>query len=304
MISPDGTPCQQSWAGERKSATIYRHILHECSYPNADIKSEVLKLQAKSSLVTRLEDLNTAVSSAGANGSQGTVSAIVKKQGRQIKNLAANNHLVNLICHAGCPPVLVDDLYFKKFVAELDPNVTIYHSSTFADTYIPKEADRITAEAIKTLSKLRNLTITYDGGTTRALDSIYTIHVTPPNTRNPHLLEGHSSSGVSHTAKHLSEVIVEKIIKPLNPQKSFSPERFAAICCDSTGNTRLCRELIQKEYPNIIVLGDICHHLSNTAKDIGKLEYFHSVSSNLSITPLSIIHKLLQTDYNPSPFCH
>ena len=49
---------------------------------------------------------------------------------------------------------------------------------------------------------------------------------------------------------------------------------MCAIVSDSTGNTRLHRELLVNEIPTMFNLPDIVHFISNTIKDIVKLEYF------------------------------
>ena len=151
----------------------------------------------------------------------------------------------------------------------MDPRVHIHSGSSLAKTYIPAEADRITQLSIDTLKDINYLTLSYDGGTTRALDSIYTVHLTTPE-RISHLLKGHSASDESHTGQHLADML-KAALGPIGLAN------VAAICCDSTGNTRLCREILSREVPTILALGDVCHYLNNTAKDIGKLEYFQSV---------------------------
>jgi hypothetical protein len=52
---------------------------------------------------------------------------------------------------------------------------------------------------------------------------------------------------------------------------------FSGITCNSTGNTRLARELIHNAHPTIIILADPCHQLHNSIKDICNLEYFAEV---------------------------
>ena len=54
----------------------------------------------------------------------------------------------------------------------------------------------------------------------------------------------------------------------------IGPKQFSAISSDSTGNTRLARELLAKDFPWIIILPDPCHHMHNCAKDICSLVYF------------------------------
>ena len=56
-------------------------------------------------------------------------------------------------------------------------------------------------------------------------------------------------------------------------------KNFSGISSDSTGNTKLAREIVAKAIPWIIILPDVCHLLNNTAKDIGKIPFFADVSS-------------------------
>jgi hypothetical protein len=55
-------------------------------------------------------------------------------------------------------------------------------------------------------------------------------------------------------------------------------KNFSGISSDSTGNTKLAREIVAKSIPWIIILPDVCHLLNNTAKDIGKIPFFADVS--------------------------
>ena len=54
-------------------------------------------------------------------------------------------------------------------------------------------------------------------------------------------------------------------------------ENFAGISSDSTGNTKLAREIVAEAMPCIIILPDVCHLLNNTAKDIAKIPFFQDV---------------------------
>ncbi|KAJ6538426.1 hypothetical protein B0H10DRAFT_1856930 [Mycena sp. CBHHK59/15] len=51
-------------------------------------------------------------------------------------------------------------------------------------------------------------------------------------------------------------------------------QHFASLGSDSTGNTKLGRELVQADVATVLIVPDPCHHLSNTIKDICVIEYF------------------------------
>ena len=99
--------------------------------------------------------------------------------------------------------MIVDSMEWKHVINILDSTISMYSSSSFAHTYIPAEALCVTKEAIKKLSKIKNLTISYDGGTTKAVESIYTIHVITPSHRS-YLIEGSEKLGISHTGPQIA----------------------------------------------------------------------------------------------------
>ncbi|KAJ6595413.1 hypothetical protein B0H10DRAFT_1679533, partial [Mycena sp. CBHHK59/15] len=78
-------------------------------------------------------------------------------------------------------------------------------------------------------------------------------------------------------------------------------QHFASLGSDSTGNTKLGRELVQADVATVLIVPDPCHHLSNTIKDIlataqciGKMRttitYFsHSTYSATHLKALRVI---------------
>ena len=63
--------------------------------------------------------------------------------------------------------------------------------------------------------------------------------------------------------------------------------RFSGISSDSMGKTKKAHEIIAKACPWMIILPNVCHLINNTTKDIGKLDYFKSVSGMIYKSPLS-----------------
>lgn len=60
--------------------------------------------------------------------------------------------------------------------------------------------------------------------------------------------------------------------------------RFCAVVCDSTGNTRSSRNILVAQYPHIFNIPDICHHFSNTLKEIISVDYFRQVRKQIYFT--------------------
>ena len=77
-------------------------------------------------------------------------------------------------------------------------------SSTFVDNYIPKEAVAVRQRQLKELKKYTNLTLTFDGTSTRKPQSLYTVHATTP-TRETYFLDGYEDSVSRHTVDWVKE---------------------------------------------------------------------------------------------------
>jgi hypothetical protein len=71
----------------------------------------------------------------------------------------------------------------------------------------------------------------------------------------------------------------------LKVMNRIGSKNFSGISSDSTGNTKLAREIVAKAFPWVIILPDVCHLLNNTAKDIGKIPFFAEVGSGMRYDP-------------------
>ncbi|KAF8496634.1 hypothetical protein JB92DRAFT_2834574 [Gautieria morchelliformis] len=195
----------------------------------------------------------------------------------EAKSLKINQAVLNLICGTGIPPTIIDTDEWKNVVSAIDKTATTYGSTSFVDMYIPGKVGRITEEDIQVLSTVENLTISYDGSTTKAVESIYTIHVTTPRHRQTDLIEGNEASGMSHSGPQISN----KLFKTFEGHGSHWHEKLSGISSDSTGNTELVCEIVAKAIPWVINLPYVCHLLNNTAKDIGKIPFFANTITRL-----------------------
>jgi hypothetical protein len=97
-------------------------------------------------------------------------------------------------------------------------------SDTFADRYIPNEAVFVREKQIKILREIDNLTLTFDGNTTRKPHSIYTVHATTPS-RLTYFLDGHEGSSERHT----QEWITNKLLHVRYFQKYSSSAHFFCV---------------------------------------------------------------------------
>ncbi|KAJ7669618.1 ribonuclease H-like domain-containing protein, partial [Mycena olivaceomarginata] len=237
-----GDGCFESWAQPRTSTRILPHAAH-CKYLSNELREQALAANAGQSL-----------------GSKS------KKTQREAHVAKTNLLTLNLICAAGIPPSIVDNPAFRALANHLEPNNGIVVGSTFSSAHIPAEAARVTLLSINELKQHYNLSLGFDGGTTKGKQSIYTVHVTTAD-REVYLIKGDEASGFSHTGAHICKLI-------LGVMDSIGRERFSSLGSDSTGNTKHGRELAQDEVPTVLLVPDPNHHLSLTIKDICKIDYF------------------------------
>ncbi|QRV92908.1 hypothetical protein RhiJN_20926 [Ceratobasidium sp. AG-Ba] len=235
-----GIGCGWSWAGPRIGARVLRHA-YRCGGLDDDLRTET------------------------------EVLPVINAQQRED---TINHALLKFLCDRMIAPSAVDCSRWREFIEAIDPSVHTASASTIADSFVTTEAAYIHEASVHELSQHDHLTLSYDGGTTRKHESVYTVHITNPATREAHIMEGNEASGVSHTAEHICSVIDKAL-------KEVGPGHFAAIVSDNAGNTRAARSLMQQEYPWIITLQDACHQLNNAAKDVGQLDYFQECIEQL-----------------------
>lgn len=130
------------------------------------------------------------------------------KAGREIRHLKHHSNIIDFIVAGGMAPSKADSPEWKALWRDADPTYTPPSSTSLVTSLLPQEAGRVREEIRKLLRDSRNegFTLSFDGGTTRKVDSVYTIHITMAD-RRVFLWEGHESSSESHTGEKLYEVL-------------------------------------------------------------------------------------------------
>ncbi|KZV91751.1 hypothetical protein EXIGLDRAFT_647914 [Exidia glandulosa HHB12029] len=168
---------------------------------------------------------------------------------------------------------ILDLRVWTDFVHAANPKLDTFSSTTLHDIHIAQEAVRVRKLAVDHLRTCDNLTISYDGGTVKIVQSVYTVHVTEPRSHESYFLRGDESSGLSHTGEYIRDLV-------LGVMDEIGRARFACVVSDSTGSTKSAREQVQATVVTIIALGDAPHALNNLIKDICGLAHFSLCISN------------------------
>jgi hypothetical protein len=119
--------------------------------------------------------------------------------------------IMQLICVQGLVPNIVDSDEWKELMNFLNGAYKPTSADTFATKHIPHEAVYVQNKQNNILRTINNLTLTFDGNTTRKLQSIYTAHATTPS-HETYFLDAHQGSDEQHT----TQWVTSKLMKVCN----------------------------------------------------------------------------------------
>ena len=137
------------------------------------------------------------------------VSRRKEKEGhRKIFQMKVDHIIMRLICACSLVPHIIDSPEWKELMGLLNGSYHPTSADIFADKHIPCEAVFVREKQINILRNIQNLTLTFDGNTTRKPHSIYTVHATTPEWAT-YFLDGHEDSGERHT----QEWVTNKLLK-------------------------------------------------------------------------------------------
>lgn len=207
--------------------------------------------------------------SQGKDSKLPTLAVLAGESGRKLLQAQVDLAVVNLVCAACLPPTLLDYPEWKKVQSLLNTRYIPVSSTTLVDDQIPGQAAHVRKLTIAYLKTQFDLTVSYDGATTKKPQSVYTVSFTTPDGRS-FLIEGNQASDESHTGEHISRVL-------LAAMDLVGRQRFSGISGDSTGNTRVARQLVCNIVATLINMPDVCHHTSLACKDICRLPMFEEV---------------------------
>lgn len=204
------------------------------------------------------------------------------EQGKAKLKHRADHATVVLFCVAGLPPNVISYPEYRNLSFILNPAYTPMSRSTLADTAIPSTQAHVQQQQTSYLQTQLNMTVSFDGGSTRKRQGFYSIHALTSDDR-AFLQDVADGCGASHTAHWIHTKVLEQMT-------AIGLHRFAAVTSDSTGNTKLARRLLCISVPTLLDCPDPIHHTNLMIKDICKLPYFKTVIETLSKTIAHFSH--------------
>ena len=115
---------------------------------------------------------------------------------------------MKLICVAGLVPRILDSREWKEFMATANLKYHPTPSDKFEEEIIPNEAAFVRKQVMEILRKEENLTLTFDGNSTRKPQSVYTVHVTTKD-RDSYFVDGYEGSDEHHTAVWIKDKVLK-----------------------------------------------------------------------------------------------
>jgi len=125
-----------------------------------------------------------------------------------------NYKILMLFCVSGLSLRILDTPQWKQLMETATKFKYKPTSSTMVSgTFTPAEAALIRSHQVVFLQTLVNLTVTFDGGSTRKPSSVYTIHISTAD-RECFFVEAHDATDEKHTATYIENLITSVRTKP------------------------------------------------------------------------------------------
>ena len=126
--------------------------------------------------------------------------------GRRAHHAALDLAVVKLICIARLPPYIVNLNAWKDIFALQTPSYKPASCTQLSEGHILAEQEHVKKRQIDFLKTQYRISISFDGGTIKSGDSMYTVHAT---TEDNHvmLLEGQDCTGISHTGDMIADLV-------------------------------------------------------------------------------------------------
>jgi hypothetical protein len=125
--------------------------------------------------------------------------------GRRCLHRALDLAVVKLICVARLPPSLDE---WKELFALQTPSYHPASRTKLMENQIMSEQEHVRKSQIAILETKDRLSLSFDGGSIRSGESLYTVHATTAEERRAMLLEGQECTSVSHTGAWIAELVL------------------------------------------------------------------------------------------------
>ncbi|GES94625.1 ribonuclease H-like domain-containing protein [Rhizophagus clarus] len=277
--SPDTTPIiptnkkRKTGGGRPKSLgspqDLEAHFANDCSKVPADTRQFFLNR-----LATKAEENTTNLSTKKRKLNDGSTQKKITEFHESSQISEDRSHEINRACVkafvvCGIAWHVIENPFFVEFLKTLCPGYTPPSKDLLSGKLLSQETAVVNARVIKELKNAADLTLSCDGWTNSANESIWNFLIHTSNHRE-YLWCLKDLSNTSHTGEFLAEIIEEIIDK-------FGPAKFSAIVTDSGANIRNARQIITEKYKNILNVRCMAHAINLISKDICSTSFANQI---------------------------
>lgn len=128
-------------------------------------------------------------------------------KGKKALHNALDLAVVRLVCSSHLAPNILDTEEWKTMLTLGTPSYSPASRTKFMDVHLHSEQARISQLQYDILKEEVNISISFDGGSVRSGESVYTVHATTADGRVL-LLEGVECTNVSHTGEWIANMVM------------------------------------------------------------------------------------------------
>ena len=223
--------CNCVRAGNAQESRILKHAAY-CRYLDPDLKSLASDHAASKSLGAKFEIAESTSELTELQPKKAKTRSLFHNftdTGHKELQARLDHCIVKLICVTGLVPHILDSAEWKEFMSIANPKYKTTSLDLFKKKLIPNEAAFIRKQVLEILKKERNLTLTFDGNSTRKSQSVYTVHVTTKD-RNSYFLDAYEGSDEHHTA-------------------SWVKDKFLKVCVGFACHQSPVRFMVKQDHP-------------------------------------------------------
>ena len=202
--------CKHFQAGNHQLSRILLHAMG-CSHLSPELKSFANDMAIKNNALglkvnprqIKTDTDNQDAPHKKAKTVRSSLAEIAVTAGRTKFQDEVSLAVVELFAVCGIPASVLDSSHWKKFVEVATcSKFNSPSSSTLTEKLIPAEAALVRKHQSDFLRTCVNLTLTFDGGSTRKPCSVYTVHITTAE-RETFFMEGCDATDERHTAEYI-----------------------------------------------------------------------------------------------------
>ena len=208
--------CNHFRAGNRQQSRILKHAI-ECPHLSSKLKGLANDMAIDRNapgakvnpMVVQVDAEGEEATHKKAKTVQSTLASVAVATGKIKHQDRVNLAIVELFSVSGIPARVLDLPQWKDFVDMATHSKCNPPSSTMLmQKLIPAQAALVRKYQADFLRTCVNLTLTFDGGSTRKPSSVYTIHITTAD-RETFFVEGCDATDERHTAEYIEGIATE-----------------------------------------------------------------------------------------------